>query len=104
MQDIYEARATFNDECYMHVQYREDNQVYGCCNVLAPYGNNICMDQTWIVNQPSSFPGNELKNEYCNMYSSMNRFGQAEYFSDRKDVFCQDESPLFSSKKGIVHG
>ncbi|XP_043545381.1 thyroid hormone receptor beta isoform X1 [Chiloscyllium plagiosum] len=106
MQEMCEAQVAINSDCYMqppdYYMHREDSQIYSSFNVQAPHSNNICMDQTWIVNQPSSYPGNEFQSEYCNMNTSMNRFCQAEYFDDHKDVFYQEQSPSFSPRKGYI--
>ncbi|XP_048410692.1 thyroid hormone receptor beta isoform X1 [Stegostoma tigrinum] len=106
MQEMCETQVAVNSDYYMqspdYYMHREDNQIYSGFNVQVPYSNSICMDQTWIVNQTSSYPGNAFQNEYCNMNTSMNRFFQAEYFDDHKDVFCQEQSPSFSPRKGYI--
>ncbi|XP_038653272.1 thyroid hormone receptor beta isoform X3 [Scyliorhinus canicula] len=106
VQEMCDAQVAVNNDCYMqpldYYMHREDNQIYSSYNVQAPHSSNICMDQTWIVNQPSSYPGNEFESEYYNVNTSMSRFCQAEYFDDGKDVFCQEQSPSFSPRKGYI--
>ncbi|XP_007893682.1 thyroid hormone receptor beta isoform X1 [Callorhinchus milii] len=104
MQERYDGTIeASNDYCMQppsYCMYSGGNQVYNSYEAQTLHNSNICMDPTWVANQPSSYPGNLFKNDYCNMDSSMNSLCQAEYFTDETDVYYQDQSSTF--KKGYI--
>ncbi|MGH0144716.1 UNVERIFIED_CONTAM: hypothetical protein FKN15_020552 [Acipenser sinensis] len=107
MQEMYHVHQTTGSnfpvqpiDYYMHT---DESQGYSSCDAQLLH-NNACMEQAWVTNQPyiSSYPGNMLKSEFCNMDMALNHYQQTEYFADGKADFSHIQWTPGSPKKVVL--
>ncbi|MBN3279979.1 THBB protein, partial [Polyodon spathula] len=104
MHDVHHTRdSNFLVQPIDYYMHTDESQGYNSCDAQILH-NNAFMEQAWVTNQPyiSSYPGNVLKSEFCNMDMALNHYQQTEYFSDGKADFSHIQWTPGSPKKVVL--